>query len=98
MTQVLSIVGAFFVLAAFTGLQLGRLDVESATYQVLNLLGAGVLTVTGLLTETWGFVLLNGVWTAISIVKLVQLARGVGGESRTEDGPTDDNGPFHSEG
>lgn len=76
MTQVLSIVGAFFVLAAFTGLQLGRLDVESATYQVLNLVGAGVLTVTGWLTETWGFVLLNSVWTAISIFKLVKLARG----------------------
>jgi hypothetical protein len=88
MAQVLSIVGAFFVLAAFTGLQLGRLDVESATYQVLNLVGAGVLTVTGLLTETWGFVFLNSVWTAISIFKLFRLARGAGRDSRKADGPT----------
>jgi hypothetical protein len=93
MTQVLSIIGAFFVLTAFTGLQMGRLDVESATYQVLNLVGAGVLTVTGLLTETWGFVLLNSVWTAISIFKLVKLARGAGGDSSKAD-----DGPFHSEG
>jgi UPF0716 family protein affecting phage T7 exclusion len=74
MTQVLSLLGAFLVLIAFGGLQTGRLTVVSWTYQGCNLAGAVLLALTGILTETWGFVLLNVVWSAFAAVKLVQLA------------------------
>jgi hypothetical protein len=75
MAQTLSLAGAFLVLAAFVLLQLGRLRVDTVTYQLLNLVGGSLLAGAGLLTATWGFVVLNSVWAAVAIVKLWQLAR-----------------------
>lgn len=74
MTQALSLVGAFLVLVAFGGLQTDRLTVESAFYQATNLVGAALLALVGVLTTTWGFVVLNVVWGVFAAVKLVQLA------------------------
>ncbi|BEL06689.1 hypothetical protein Q0Z83_048800 [Actinoplanes sichuanensis] len=75
MIQTLSLIGAFLVLTAFVGLQLGRLGVDTVTYQLLNLVGAALLTTVGLLSTTWGFVILNGVWSIVAVAKLWQLAR-----------------------
>ncbi len=86
MTQVLSLAGALLVLAGFVALQVRWLDVRNFLYQVLNLAGAGILTIAGLLSETWGFVLLNGVWTTVSIFKLFQLARSAGNSARNDIG------------
>ncbi|MFC4068612.1 CBU_0592 family membrane protein [Actinoplanes subglobosus] len=73
MVQTLSLAGAFLVLTAFVGLQMGRLAVDTVVYQLLNLVGAALLTTVGLLSTTWGFVVLNGVWSIVAIVKLWQL-------------------------
>jgi UPF0716 family protein affecting phage T7 exclusion len=74
MVQTLSLVGAFLVLTAFVGLQLGRLAVDTVVYQLLNLVGASLLTIVGLLSTTWGFVVLNGVWSVVAIAKLWRMA------------------------
>jgi hypothetical protein len=75
MTQILSLAGAAFVLFAFGGLQLGRLGPDQPSYQLVNLVGAALLTVAAVMTQTWGFIVLNAVWGAFAVVKLTELAR-----------------------
>ena len=65
--QTVQIIGALFILAAFALAQTGRLPVESATYLWLNVVGAATLAVLAFLEEQWGFVLLETVWTAVSV-------------------------------
>jgi hypothetical protein len=84
--QVVQVVGSLLVLAGFAAAQAGRLDPRSIPYLVLNLVGSGVLAVEALLGHQWGFLLLEGVWAAVSLVGLVGvlLARRRTGVSRPE--------------
>jgi hypothetical protein len=72
MEQVLSLAGAALVLGAFAGLQLGRLTTGQRLYQLANLVGAGLLCAAALMTQTWGFVVLNAVWGAVAAATLVR--------------------------
>ena len=44
----------------------------SLAYLVLNLVGAIVLAVDAALGRQWGFLLLEGVWAAVSALSLVR--------------------------
>jgi hypothetical protein len=81
MRQVVSLAGALCILLPFVASQLGRLGTATLTYQVLNLAGGATLTVVAVLERQYGFVLLEVVWTAMSIVGLrrVLAARHVSG-------------------
>jgi hypothetical protein len=76
MSQVVQIVGALAILAAFVAAQLRVFDVRSWTYLWLNFLGALVLALVAWHEHLWGFLLLEGVWTVVSAWGLVTLARG----------------------
>ncbi len=78
--QAVQLLGAFMVLGGFAGLQLGRLRIDDARYLVLNALGSGLLLIVALLDREWGFILLEGTWTAVSLTALVRL--------ETKTGPT----------
>ena len=80
MLQVISVVGALAILAAFAANQFGRLDPSRLTYQAMNLLGSGVLTAIAVIERQWGFILLEGVWALMSLWGLVAILRG--GEPR----------------
>lgn len=75
MDQIVQIVGALLILAAFAALQFGRLHADSRTYLVLNLVGSVVLAVLALYEEQWGFLLLEAVWAVVSAWSLAQLLR-----------------------
>lgn len=64
--QVVSVVGAILVLTAFAAHQFKRLESETKTYQILNLIGAFCLTATAVVTRQYGFILMEGSWTVIS--------------------------------
>lgn len=66
-TQIVQILGALLVLAAFVGAQHGLLHTQSKQYLVLNILGAGTLTVLAALDRQYGFLLLEAVWTLVSL-------------------------------
>jgi uncharacterized membrane protein len=66
MDQVIQIVGALLILAAFTAVQLERMRPDSRLYLALNLVGSVILAVLALLASQWGFVLLEGVWAIVS--------------------------------
>ena len=73
--QILSLVGALLILAPFAASQLGRLAVRSFAYQLLNLIGSGLLTLVAVVELQYGFVLLEGVWATMSAVGLARVMR-----------------------
>jgi hypothetical protein len=76
MGDLIQIFGAVLILVAFAGSQRGWLAVHSKAYLVLNLIGAAVLTVIAWDERDWGFLLLEAVWTVVSLWSLVQVLRG----------------------
>jgi len=75
MSSLVQIVAALLVLAAFALQQAGTLTPRSLPYLLLNVVGASVLAVEGVLERQWGFLLLESVWALIAAVGLVQSLR-----------------------
>jgi hypothetical protein len=73
--QIISIVGALTILTAYAANQFGWLTTTGVWYSAVNAVGAGILAVVAALEEQWGFLLLEGVWTLVSIVALLHLLR-----------------------
>ena len=73
------IVGALLILAGFVLSQLRVLAQDSYPYLVSNLVGAIILTADAWYGSQWGFVLLEGVWSVVSLLGLVAKARGGAG-------------------
>jgi hypothetical protein len=73
--DVLEIVGAVTILIAFAAAQARKLDQRTVTYQLLNLLGSGVLAVIAAVQSSWGFLLLEGSWAVISLIGLLTLKK-----------------------
>jgi hypothetical protein len=74
--QIIEIAGALFILSAFVLAQLGRLTTTSRLYLLLNLAGSGILAVVAALDGDAGFLLLEGVWAAVSAFALARLLLG----------------------
>ncbi|MDX6664096.1 MAG: hypothetical protein QOG68_302 [Solirubrobacteraceae bacterium] len=74
MDQVLSAIGAAAILFAFWALQTGRLRAEQTSYQLVNLVGAGLLATAAAMTSSWSFVVLNVVWALVALWALARPA------------------------
>ena len=72
MDQVLSAFGAAGILIAFWALQTGRMTADQRSYQVLNLVGAGLLAAAAAMSAKWAFVVLNTVWAAVALWALLR--------------------------
>ena len=70
MGDVLQIVGALLVLAAFVLAQMGRLDERGWAYALLNLAGSGILAVLAFADRRWGFLLLEGAWFVVTLIAI----------------------------
>jgi hypothetical protein len=66
MAQVIQIVGALVILAAFAANQLGELATDSRLYLLANLVGSIVLCILAVVEGQIGFILLEGVWAVVS--------------------------------
>ena len=64
--QVVQMIGAVLVLAAFGAQQFQRLEAETKTYQMLNLFGGFCLATAAVAARQYGFILLEGSWTVMS--------------------------------
>jgi len=71
MEQLVQIIGAILILVAFAGAQFGRLEQRSIAYLVLNLIGSLILAVLAAIENQLGFLLLEGVWSLVSLWSLV---------------------------
>jgi hypothetical protein len=76
MDQIVQVVGALLILAAFAAAQFGWLGTSSRRYLVLNLVGSVVLTALAWHERQWGFLLLEAVWAVVSAWGLFQVLRG----------------------
>jgi hypothetical protein len=74
--QVLQVVGALLILAAFVAAQFRLLDAQSYPYLVLNLVGSALLAVLAYVEQQWGFLLLESVWALVSAWGLARRLRG----------------------
>ena len=78
--QFISVVGAAMILGAYfayqRGLMRGR---ESRWFNLLNFVGAALVTWVAVVARQWGIVLLEGTWALLSLVPLVRGARGRAG-------------------
>ncbi len=72
MAQALSLIGAAFVLVGFAALQTGHMSPQHVAYHLVNLVGALSLAGSALITQTWGFVILNTVWAAMAGIGLLR--------------------------
>ncbi|APR81341.1 Hypothetical protein A7982_06688 [Minicystis rosea] len=70
MDQVAQIAGAPLILVAFAAAQLGRLQTSSRLYLVLNFVGSLILAVLAGRERQWGFLLLEGSWSLVSLYGL----------------------------
>lgn len=73
--QSLSLLGAFAILAAFAADQFGWTNPRKASYQVLNIVGGGILAAIAVVYVQYGFILLQSSWTVVSVWKLVSILR-----------------------
>ena len=72
MEQVISLVGAILILAAYAGHQFGLIEHTDAAYSWMNLVGSLVLAIVAYREQLWGFLLLEGVWATVSVPPLVR--------------------------
>lgn len=73
MIQLFSLLGAIAILVAFSGSQFRWMSPTGVIYLLLNAIGAAVLTTVAWLEQQWGFLLLEAVWTLVSLVALARL-------------------------
>lgn len=76
MDQVVQLIGAVLILAAFMGAQQRRLATDSVVYLALNAAGAALLAVVAVLDRDIGFTLLEATWTVVSTIGLVRCLKG----------------------
>jgi len=74
--QVLAMAGAVLILIAYAASQLGRMAPETGQYQLLNFFGAAALFAAAVAGRQYGFILLEGSWTILSLMGIVRLLRG----------------------
>lgn len=70
--QLVSVAGAITILLAYALHHLGRLDRNSKTYSLMNLIGSGILTWAAVGARQMGLILVEGAWAAISLAALIR--------------------------
>jgi hypothetical protein len=70
--QLVSFVGALFILIAYVGHQLNWMDARRAAYNVMNAIGSAILAYIAFRPFQIGFVLLEVAWVLISVYALLR--------------------------
>lgn len=86
LNQILSFIGALLILVAYVGHQLRWMESRSAAYNILNAVGSAILGYIALHPFQIGFVMLEFVWTAVSLYAFVRVRRSAGkGEPKSDE-------------
>ena len=74
--QLVSILGAIFVLAAYLANTRHWLGPRDPVYNLMNLVGAALLCWVAIAQHSIGFVILEGTWALIAVPPLLNRKRG----------------------
>ena len=75
MSIVAGIIGVFCILVAFLLDEFSRINTKTVSYNLLNILGSGLLMYYAYTLESWPFVALNAVWLVAAVIKLIKISR-----------------------
>jgi hypothetical protein len=70
--QIISVLGAILILVAYAGNQRGWMGRERASYNLLNLVGSGLLAWVAIADHRIGFIFLETAWALLSIPPLLR--------------------------
>lgn len=73
--QIISLFGAFCCLLAYMGHQLHWMDAKNVFYNLLNVLGGGVLAYVAFHPFQAGFIIMESVWAIVSLFALIKSLR-----------------------
>ena len=76
MLQVVSVLGALAILAAYAANQFGLIGPSNFSYSAMNFVGSAVLAAIAVVEVQWGFILLEGVWAILSLWGMIAVLRG----------------------
>jgi hypothetical protein len=68
-------VGVFQILLAYMLNIFGKLEKKDLTFILLNLIGASLACLASILMKYMPFILLEGVWTLVSLIALLKYKR-----------------------
>ena len=68
-------IGVFQILLAYVLNVLDKIDKDDLSFILLNLLGAGMACYASVLMNYVPFILLEGIWAAVSLVALIKYRR-----------------------
>ncbi|HLA58874.1 MAG TPA: hypothetical protein VK622_08940 [Puia sp.] len=74
-SEIMGSLGVAILLIAFVLNMLKIIKTESLSYLLLNFIGAGIACFASYLIPYFPFVILEGVWAAVSLVSLVKYIR-----------------------
>ncbi len=75
LVQVTQLIGAALILLAYVAHQLHRMNPGGVLYNVLNLIGGMLLGYAAVVELQYGFIVLELVWSLVSLVALTRLYR-----------------------
>lgn len=73
--QVLEVVGAILILAAYGLAQFRGMNRHGLPFLLLNMVGSLILVGIAAVHAQWGFLLVNGVWAMVALTGFLPLLR-----------------------
>jgi hypothetical protein len=70
--DIIGSIGVGLILLAYCGNTFSLIQGEGKVFFVLNIIGAGLACYASLLINYWPFVILEGIWTLVSIIGLIK--------------------------
>jgi len=70
-TDWIGTLGVFQILLAYFLNITGKVSVKHLSFILLNLIGAGMACLASILLNYWPFIILEGIWTLVSIYALM---------------------------
>jgi hypothetical protein len=70
--QLVSLTGAALVLLGYVALQMGKLSRDDRWFNLLNFVGAGLLSWVAIVDRRWGFIVLEVMWALLSVPPLLR--------------------------
>jgi len=72
-TLLIGISGIVFILVGFIISEFTKIDKDTLSYNLINVVGAFILSYYAFILVSWPFFILNGIWTIAAIVRIVQI-------------------------